>query len=91
MPLFDFRCQACEASHELLLKAGEQPPCPTCGRNELVKLLSPFASPTGRSGASGPQETSSTPTVLAKPDGGHVHTASCKHGYVDSVLKKYVS
>jgi putative FmdB family regulatory protein len=40
MPLFEFRCQACEHDFEVLVRASEKPTCPTCDSTKLEKLLS---------------------------------------------------
>jgi putative FmdB family regulatory protein len=39
MPLYDFRCNTCETTFELLAKAGSAPGCPECGAT-LEKLVS---------------------------------------------------
>lgn len=40
MPLYDFRCPACNRTFELLIRASDHPACPTCGNRELEKLVS---------------------------------------------------
>jgi putative FmdB family regulatory protein len=45
MPLYDFRCRACEARFEARTPAGATAPCPQCGSEETERLLSPFAGP----------------------------------------------
>ncbi|MGI9290796.1 MAG: FmdB family zinc ribbon protein [Gammaproteobacteria bacterium] len=42
MPIFDYSCQACGHTFDILQKLGADPlsECPECGRNELKKLLS---------------------------------------------------
>jgi putative FmdB family regulatory protein len=42
MPLFEYRCLACHAEFELLIRGGAQPVCPSCGAVSLEKLLSMF-------------------------------------------------
>jgi len=41
MPVFEFRCQACEATHEVIVLPSEERPdvCPDCG-GELKRLWS---------------------------------------------------
>jgi putative FmdB family regulatory protein len=39
VPLFDFRCRACAAEFEALVRAGHTPVCPSCGGNDLEKLV----------------------------------------------------
>ena len=43
MPLFDYRCNACQAVTEMFLRAGEQPRCQRCGGNELTRMVSRFS------------------------------------------------
>lgn len=47
MPLFDYRCTACEAGFELLVRHDTVPACPRCGSTALEKALSRIA-PAGR-------------------------------------------
>ena len=45
MPLFDFRCRACEHKFEVLVRHDTPPPaCPKCHATDLERLLSVFAS-----------------------------------------------
>lgn len=41
MPIFEYRCTVCEATHEVIVLASEQPPtaCPDCG-GDLRRLWS---------------------------------------------------
>jgi putative FmdB family regulatory protein len=48
MPIHDFRCRACDARFELLIRAGAPAVCPKCGGVALEKLLS-AAAPPGKS------------------------------------------
>jgi putative FmdB family regulatory protein len=43
MPLFEYRCLACQAEFELLIRGSTEPVCPACGAVSLEKLLSMFA------------------------------------------------
>ena len=46
MPLFELRCDSCEAVSEQLVLAGDvdsRPVCPSCGSQKLSRLLSTFA------------------------------------------------
>lgn len=47
MPLFDFRCQACDREFEVLVRPASYgdpaPSCPACGSTRLDRLLSTFA------------------------------------------------
>jgi putative FmdB family regulatory protein len=40
MPLFDFRCTACEETFETLVRGSATPACPKCGSTALEKLIS---------------------------------------------------
>ena len=52
MPIYDFRCDACGAEFEELVRAQELPRCPSCGAGEPRRLLSQVA-PTPRIGLRG--------------------------------------
>ncbi len=43
MPLFEFYCEECEKSVELLAARGEKPACPKCGSKKMEKLMSAAA------------------------------------------------
>jgi len=45
MPLYDYRCSACNRKFEALLDRWDQPapPCPHCGAARAVRQLSVFA------------------------------------------------
>jgi putative FmdB family regulatory protein len=49
MPLYDFRCSACNHVFEELVRHGEVPSCPQCGSSSAEKQLSAPAAP-GHSG-----------------------------------------
>jgi putative FmdB family regulatory protein len=38
MPLYDFRCRACRAEFEALVRAGSEPICRSCGGTDLERL-----------------------------------------------------
>lgn len=50
MPIHDFRCQACKAAFELLIRGNATAACPHCQSTAVEKLLSPPA-PQGKSAA----------------------------------------
>lgn len=39
MPLYDYRCTACQATFERLVKAGAEPDCPHCGSTRLERQV----------------------------------------------------
>ena len=46
MPLYEYQCQGCHETVELLVRSStEQPVCPRCGSPKLDKQLSVAASP----------------------------------------------
>jgi putative FmdB family regulatory protein len=45
MPLYEYACQECGETAELLVRSGSQPTCPKCGSSRLNKLLSIVAMP----------------------------------------------
>jgi putative FmdB family regulatory protein len=42
MPLYEFECRACRHSFETLVRGREQPSCPSCGAQDIERLLSSF-------------------------------------------------
>ena len=42
MPIYEYQCNSCKASFEVMQKISDGPPdqCPYCGHNELTKLIS---------------------------------------------------
>ena len=43
MPLYDFRCTACDAEFEALVRPPTPPACPACGGAELERRLAGFS------------------------------------------------
>jgi len=50
MPIHDFRCSACGATFELLVRGSTEPACITCGSTALERLVS-LTAPQGTSQA----------------------------------------
>jgi putative FmdB family regulatory protein len=48
MPLFDFECLGCGEIREQLIMGSERPACPSCGSEELKKLIG-VPAPVGKS------------------------------------------
>lgn len=44
MPIFEYRCQDCGQIFEFYMKGKESAECPSCGSQNLKKLLSRFNS-----------------------------------------------
>jgi putative FmdB family regulatory protein len=45
VPLYDFKCAACDARFEAHVPYGDLPPCPACGAAATERQLTPFAGP----------------------------------------------
>jgi len=45
MPIHDYRCRACGAEFEALVRAGAQPACPGCGAGDADRLISAPVAP----------------------------------------------
>lgn len=50
MPLYDYRCSACQCQSELLVRSNTVPACPHCGSTALERLVS-LTAPQGTSQA----------------------------------------
>ena len=50
MPIYDYRCHECDKTFELLVRPSIAPVCPSCGSEQLEKLLS-LTAPQGQSKA----------------------------------------
>ncbi len=48
MPLYDFQCNDCQKTFELLVRGSAAPTCPSCGSQRLEKLVS-LTAPQGKS------------------------------------------
>jgi len=53
VPIFEYRCPACQRRFETLVQGSTRPACPGCGSKKLDKLLSVFAV-----GSAAPRESS---------------------------------
>jgi putative FmdB family regulatory protein len=40
MPIYEYTCRDCGHEFEILVRNGEKPSCPSCGREQLTKNLS---------------------------------------------------
>lgn len=59
MPIYEYRCEACDHRFEALIRNADAPECPSCGSRTLERAFSTFAVSTGgasamRSAAPGP-------------------------------------
>jgi putative FmdB family regulatory protein len=45
MPIYEYRCQSCQAEFEVLVRGSEKPECPQCESKKLERRLSVVASP----------------------------------------------
>lgn len=56
MPMYEYRCRACDRVFEALRPLGDSGKdleCPACGERAPEKILSVFASPAGSGGCGG--------------------------------------
>jgi putative FmdB family regulatory protein len=40
MPIYEYQCRSCGHAFEWLVRQGEELSCPSCGKQDLAKLLS---------------------------------------------------
>lgn len=77
MPLYEFACDGCDQTVELLVRnPSDQPTCPTCGDDKLTKLLSVPAAPAIRSGGA-------LPVTRSEPMGQSCGAPRCCGGGCD--------
>ena len=50
MPIYDYRCRACDQTFELLIRGGTEPACPHCASTALERQVS-LTAPQGQSKA----------------------------------------
>lgn len=72
MPIYEYRCPACDTKFEQLIRDSEalELRCPNCGTREVNRLLSIFAT----SNSVGASATANAPDL---PAGGHCCGGSC--------------
>jgi putative FmdB family regulatory protein len=73
MPIYDYRCAACDAPFELLVRSDTPIACPTCGGADVERLMSVPARPAGGGKAAG---LSRLPAPRGGCCGGGCHTHS---------------
>ncbi len=54
MPIYGFECKTCGTGFETLVRASEEPACPSCGSVDLDRQLSLIAPPAKRGGSPAP-------------------------------------
>ena len=47
MPIYEYQCESCQQSLELLIRGQETPECTECGSTKLTKMLSVPAAHSG--------------------------------------------
>ncbi|MDP6615968.1 MAG: zinc ribbon domain-containing protein [Gammaproteobacteria bacterium] len=79
MPIFDYRCQACGHTFDILQKLGADAltDCPECGQPELRKLLSAPAFHLKGKGWRNSDDTPRKPNV--RPKFGHMFDSATPH------------
>ncbi len=70
MPIFEYVCKKCRKEFELLVRGGEEPACPACGKKELAKQFSVPAAHTA----------GSTPSPCPAQETGSCGVANCGGG-----------
>ena len=93
MPLYEYRCEACDHQFEIIQKFSDEPVsvCPSCGRGPVVKLLSSPAiqfkgsgwyitdyARKGKSGAPGGTDGGKSDGAAATSEGGKSEGAAAK-------------
>jgi len=48
MPIYEYRCHACDVTFEVLVRGGDDVTCPHCGSASLKKLISAAITLSGR-------------------------------------------
>jgi putative FmdB family regulatory protein len=81
VPLYEYRCAACEHEFETLVAAGraDQAVCPACGAGEVRRLLSLFSAPRGAGQAGGAAAWSASGSA-AGGDGATAPAGCCGGG-----------
>jgi putative FmdB family regulatory protein len=79
VPIHDFTCEACGTTFEELTRAGELPPCPSCGAPEPRRLLSQV-SPTPRIGLRGAAARKSDATRRVREERKREQRATKREG-----------
>jgi putative FmdB family regulatory protein len=51
MPIYEYRCEACDHRFEALIRNADAPACPSCGSQTLEREFSTFAVSTGGASA----------------------------------------
>lgn len=74
MPLFEYTCEACDQSFELLVRGGENLACPHCGSDRLEKAWSVPAAHTGG-------RSSELPICGPQPGAGGCGLPQCGTGH----------
>jgi putative FmdB family regulatory protein len=79
VPIYDFRCEACGAEFEELVRGGEEPACPACGAAGPRRLLSQV-SPPARIGLRGAAARRSDATRRAREESKREERATRREG-----------
>ena len=70
MPIYEYRCRACDEEFETIVSASTVPACPGCQSEDLEKQLSVFAVGADKAGASANTQMPCSPAACG----------SCCHG-----------
>ena len=86
MPIYEYRCQECRAVESVFVRSISShvaPPCPTCGRDAMERLMSTFAMGKTTAGVheANPMGSSSRDYYSDPRNiGRHVEESFAKHG-----------
>ena len=58
MPIYEYRCQACDSEFEALVLGREQPNCPECKSKDVSRRMSTFSHKSDGGGYSSSQGSS---------------------------------
>ncbi len=61
MPIFEYECQQCHESFELLVRSDAKVACPACSSERVVRKPSLFAARVGRSAMAAPHQHDALP------------------------------
>ena len=57
MPIYEYRCQACNSEFEALVLGSEKPCCPDCSSDKVDRKMSTFSHKSDQGGFSSSQDS----------------------------------
>ena len=92
MPLYLFRCLACNSAFEIQLKISETlSRCPACDsmNSEFQKLPTAFATSAGLGFRKESKSNKKKENKECKDHSKHAHQGGCNGSYIDQMVKRY--